>query len=232
MARLLYYSVAWLDFEMSPLSVPMQETWSMTILYFFQLYFQVYLLIILRMLTIGFCYDLMRTIKNPISKLEKRAKRIYIWTGVACVVFTIYMPLSMYVVNIYTDSELFHYGISKEEHLLAELFLLLIFLVQTIYELRALHTAVFGIFMRKGLNMEIKVDFLKKSVLFVVIRVMCGVPNWIQIYAFLSGTAMDGVVLYSRYLSLGRGLLYFAYAMLDSNFRAKLRLIFLCIHPR
>lgn len=232
MARLLYYSVTWLDFEMSPLSVPMQETWSMTILYFFQLYFRVYLLIILRMLTIGFCYDLMRTIKNPISKLDKRVKRIYIWTGVACIVFTIYMPLSMYVVNIYTDSELFHYGISNEEHLLAELFLLLIFLVQTIYELRAIHTAVFGIFMRKGLNMEIKIDFLKKSVLFVVIRVMCGVPNWIQIYAFLSGTAMASIVLYSRYLSLGRGLLYFAYAMLDPNFRSRLRLIFLCIHPR
>lgn len=109
--------------------------------------------------------------------------------------------------------------------------MLLIFLVEMVYEFYALIVSFQGLVLRKGLNKQVRKSIFRRQVLLVVIRIVSGFPGNLVtakiIIGKLTNSEIDEVELppiinaqqsthgISDYLSVGRGVLYFVIVASD-----------------
>jgi len=150
--KALYYSF-WHFFTDG--SQSLKEDWGELrgFLYLCFLKVQMFLIILVSLFTAGFCYDLIKTLKNPIDRYEGRLRHIVISSAIICCSYVI---AESFIFDYLSSTLLREIGIRTKITYTNKFFAVLVYAIEIYYIVKALQVAFKRLFIRKGLNKEVR----------------------------------------------------------------------------
>ena len=146
--------------------------------------------------TAGFCYDLIKTLKNPIDRYEGRFRSIVVSSAIICFA---YIVTESFIYDYLSSTLLREIGIRTKVTYTNKLFAVLVYTIEIYYIVNALFVAFKRLFIRKGLNKEVRQKIIGRQVTFIIVRLIFNMPKEVYIvYEFITDSSklMDKEEIY------------------------------------
>lgn len=183
---LLYKSVT---FNSNALVSNLQRTKIRGVLFAANIFLQDLISVNLSIMSIGFSYDLIRTIQNPFGTYVNRLRKIWISIFYIDVALVLYKLFCQAFNPIHSEEDLKRYGLNFQQDDLVRPWILLINTIELFIMIRALYISIKSIKNNQGLNKEVKRNIYLRQIGFVAVRTITNTP----LYLLFSVTLVNDI---------------------------------------
>ena len=158
------------------------EDWANYLLVKSNIIIQFYICCIVSAFSIGISKDLVKTIRYPIDKFDKRLQLTFISSAILLVLLN---SLILFLVTVIPGLGGRKLDARDITIMIVKPIVSFLYIVEVIYSFQALYVAGYGICIRKGLNFQMRKAVFRKYVLFVAVRLITIVPTTISNIALI-----------------------------------------------